>query len=61
MKRETLKKVDKFLSFGDIRVIDENEYRLTDKAVQKIIKGYENEIKVLKQTGIQNESKKENC
>ena len=41
MNRETLKKIDRFLTFGDIKPkVDETDcYYITDQAMQKVIDG----------------------
>lgn len=46
MNRETLKKIDRFLTFGDIKPkVDETDcYYITDKAMQKVIDGFSKEL-----------------
>lgn len=50
LNREQLKKIDRFLTFGDIKPkVDETDcYYITDEAMQKVIRGYEEEILMLK-------------
>lgn len=46
MNRETLKKIDRFLTFGDIKPkVDEADcYYITDQAMQKVIDGFSKEL-----------------
>lgn len=46
MNREQLKKIDRFLTFGDIKPkIDETDcYYITDQAMQKVIDGFSKEL-----------------
>lgn len=50
MNRETLKKIERFLTFGDIKQKEDETgcYHITDKAMQKVISGYEEELLTLK-------------
>lgn len=46
MNRETLKKIDRFLTFGDIKAKEDETdcYFITDKAMQKVIDGFSKEL-----------------